>query len=65
MPETLNEVPPLSLSVLKLKHLQYCMMPVCLFYSLSVSQSNAHIRIDVERADGHSEFIITSVSIYT
>ena len=32
---------------------------------LSVSQSNVHIRIDAERADGHSEFIITSVSIYT
>ena len=32
---------------------------------VSVSQSNVHIRIDAERADGHSEFIITSVSIYT
>ena len=32
---------------------------------LSVLQSNVHIRIDAERADGHSEFIITSVSIYT
>ena len=32
---------------------------------LSVSQSNVHIRIDAERADGHSEFIMTSVSIYT
>ena len=31
---------------------------------VSVSQSNVHIRIDAERADGHSEFIITSVSIY-
>ena len=34
------------------------------FMLLSVSQSNVHIRIDAERADGHSEFIITSVSIY-
>ena len=32
---------------------------------LSVSQSNVHIRIDAERADGHSEFIITSISIDT
>ena len=32
---------------------------------VSVSQSNGHIRIDAERADGHSEFITTSVSIYT
>ena len=32
---------------------------------VSVSQPNVHIRIDAEWADGHSEFIITSVSIYT
>ena len=34
------------------------------FNLMSVSRYNAHTRIDAERADGHSEFIKTSVSIY-